>query len=44
MRSSAYVMRDYRDAELKHGRLAMLAFAGVVTQSALGYDTFPYAG
>ena len=24
-RSSAYVMRDYRDAELKHGRLAMLA-------------------
>ena len=25
MRSSAYVMRDYRDAELKHGRFAMLA-------------------
>jgi len=25
MRSAAYVMRDYRDAELKHGRLAMLA-------------------
>merc|ERR550514_537032 len=24
-RSSAYVLRDYRDAELKHGRLAMLA-------------------
>jgi len=24
-RSAAYVMRDYRDAELKHGRLAMLA-------------------
>merc|ERR1711939_57983 len=23
MRSAAYVMRDYRDAELKHGRLAM---------------------
>merc|ERR1719274_487015 len=25
LRSSAVVMRDYRDAELKHGRLAMLA-------------------
>merc|ERR550537_1697724 len=25
MRSSAYVMCDYREAELKHGRLAMLA-------------------
>jgi len=25
LRSSAEVMRDYRDAELKHGRLAMLA-------------------
>ena len=25
MRSAAEVMRDYRDAELKHGRLAMLA-------------------
>lgn len=25
MRSAAYVMRDYRDAELKHGRFAMLA-------------------
>lgn len=25
MRSTAVVMRDYRDAELKHGRLAMLA-------------------
>ena len=24
-RSAAYVMRDYRDAELKHGRLAMIA-------------------
>jgi len=34
----------YKTAEMMHGRLAMLAFAGVVTQSALGYDTFPYAG
>merc|ERR1719163_1094518 len=25
MRSAAYVVRDYRDAELKHGRFAMLA-------------------
>lgn len=32
----------YKLAELTHGRLAMLAFAGVVTQSAIGHTTFPY--
>jgi len=32
----------YKTAELLHGRLAMLAFSGVVTQSALGHTTFPY--
>ena len=39
---------QYKLAELTHGRAAMLAFGGVVTQSALpgafgfGSDTFPY--
>jgi hypothetical protein len=33
----------YKLAELTHGRLAMLAFSGVVTQAALGHTTFPYA-
>jgi len=32
----------YKLAELTHGRLAMLAFSGVVTQSALGHPDFPY--
>ena len=39
---------QYKETEMAHGRLAMLAFAGVVTQSALpaglgyGSETFPY--
>merc|ERR1719310_497752 len=32
----------YKLAELTHGRLAMLAFSAVVTQSALGKPDFPY--
>merc|ERR1712087_882317 len=34
-RSAAYVMRDYRDAELKHGRLAMLAAVAFPLQEKL---------
>jgi hypothetical protein len=33
---------DTREAELKHGRLAMMAFGGLVTQSALGYVVTTY--
>ena len=39
---------EYKLAEITHGRAAMLAFSGVVTQSALpqffgfGKETFPY--
>ena len=32
----------YKLQELTHGRLAMLAFSAVVTQSALGKPDFPY--
>merc|ERR1719181_931721 len=35
MRSAAFVMRDYRDAELKHGRLAMLAAVAFPLQEKL---------
>ena len=32
----------FREAELKHGRLAMMAFAGAVTQAALTRHPFPW--
>eukprot|EP00966_Prymnesium_polylepis_P130382 3015471-Prymnesium_polylepis.1 len=32
---------DMQIKELKNGRLAMLAFSGVVTQAALGHPNFP---
>jgi len=33
---------DLQIKELKNGRLAMLAFSGVVTQAAIGHPNFPY--
>jgi len=33
---------NWKLGEITNGRLAMLAFAGVVTQSALGHQAFPY--
>jgi hypothetical protein len=35
---------DTREAEIKHSRLAMIAFGGLVTQSALGYPVSSYFG
>ena len=32
---------ETKEAELKHGRLAMLAFGGLVTQAGLGYAPLP---
>ena len=34
--------KQYKEAEIQHCRLAMMAFAGVVTQSAIGHPAFPY--
>lgn len=28
--------------EIENGRLAMLAFGGIVTQAASGHEAFPY--
>jgi hypothetical protein len=40
--SDKYPETDLPLAELKNGRLAMLAFSGIVTQSALTGKGFPY--
>mmetsp|Transcript_7628 Transcript_7628/g.11601 ORF Transcript_7628/g.11601 Transcript_7628/m.11601 type:complete len:228 (-) Transcript_7628:173-856(-) len=34
--------KNMEEKEIAHCRLAMLAFSGLVTQAALGYDKFPY--
>ena len=36
------VKADYAQKELKNGRLAMLAFSGIVTQAVLSGKSFPY--
>ena len=41
-RAPELVLRDYRDAEIRHGRLAMMAFSGIVTQATLTGGEFPY--
>ena len=35
-------LEKYQIAELKNGRLAMMAFSGIVTQAALSGHGFPY--
>jgi len=40
----AQVQADLRQKELNNGRLAMLAFSGLVTQSVLYGTEFPYLG
>ena len=41
--ASAQAAEDMQWKELRHGRLAMLGFSGIVTQAALGHPEFPYA-
>ena len=35
-------MKRMQISELKNGRLAMMAFSGIVTQAGFGHTTFPY--
>lgn len=35
-------VHDMKTKEVNNGRLAMLAFGGIATQTALGYSSFPY--
>lgn len=39
---SAEQIKDMKTKEINNGRLAMLAFGGIATQTALGYESFPY--
>ena len=36
-------VRDAQEKELANSRLAMLSIGAIATQSALGFETFPYA-
>jgi len=38
----AKAVLDMKTKEINNGRLAMLAFGGIATQTALGYESFPY--
>lgn len=38
----AKTVMDMKTKEISNGRLAMLAFGGIATQTALGYESFPY--
>jgi len=35
-------LKKLQEQEIKHSRLAMMAFGGIATQTALGYTSFPY--
>lgn len=35
-------VKEMKTKEINNGRLAMLAFGGIATQTALGYESFPY--
>lgn len=41
-KSGGPLLEKYKVAELKNGRLAMMAFSGIITQAALGKPEFPF--